>query len=582
MTLPTPNKTPGDGAPAGDMNLVIEAINTLQSQVDNIPAGPQGPQGEPGAPGSPGAAATITVASTVTTEPGADAQVLTSGTEQNVALSFYLPRGATGPTGAAGAQGPIGPQGPTGPQGPAGDITPDAQAAMIRAEDAADAAEASEVLAQEWAEKMSGPVAAGQYSAKYWAGQAQEIVEGDYLTPNNVATVTNKTMDGDQNTFIDIPPASINGTAVITTDYRLTNERTPIDGSVTQSKYAADSITDAAINHSAAIAKTKIAGTALVIGDPPTAHAASHAVGGTDVLTPAAIAAIPESDRGVASGIATLDGNGKVPTTQIPATAISETFVVASEAAMLALSAQVGDIAVRTDVSKSFILKDTPASTLGNWQELLTPLDHVDSVDGRVGVVSLSDLYAAHTHASTHGAAGADPITISQSQVTDLTSDLGLKAPLASPVLTGTPEAPTPTTGDSTTAIATTAFVNNEIANDAILKTIVDAKGDLIAASADDTPVRLAVGTNDQVLTADSTASAGIAWKTPTVTPLSSTTPANIGTAAVGSGSTAARADHVHAVVSPTAAGSTGARLITMSTSAPTGGSDGDVWLVYT
>lgn len=34
-------------------------------------------------------------------------------------------------------------------------------------------------------------------------------------------------------------------------------------------------------------------------------------------------------------------------------------------------------------------------------------------------------------------------------------------------------------------------------------------------------------------------------------------------------------------VVSPTAAGSTGARNITMSTSAPTGGSDGDVWLVY-
>lgn len=33
--------------------------------------------------------------------------------------------------------------------------------------------------------------------------------------------------------------------------------------------------------------------------------------------------------------------------------------------------------------------------------------------------------------------------------------------------------------------------------------------------------------------------------------------------------------------VSPTAAGSSGFRNITMSTSAPTGGSDGDVWLVY-
>jgi hypothetical protein len=50
--------------------------------------------------------------------------------------------------------------------------------------------------------------------------------------------------------------------------------------------------------------------------------------------------------------------------------------------------------------------------------------------------------------------------------------------------------------------------------SNAIQNAIVDAKGDLIAATAADTPARLAVGTNGQVLTADSTAATGLAWAT--------------------------------------------------------------------
>jgi hypothetical protein len=41
---------------------------------------------------------------------------------------------------------------------------------------------------------------------------------------------------------------------------------------------------------------------------------------------------------------------------------------------------------------------------------------------------------------------------------------------------------------------------------------ILDAKGDLISATAADTPARLAVGSNGQVLTADSTTSTGLKW----------------------------------------------------------------------
>jgi hypothetical protein len=54
-------------------------------------------------------------------------------------------------------------------------------------------------------------------------------------------------------------------------------------------------------------------------------------------------------------------------------------------------------------------------------------------------------------------------------------------------------------------------WVTTDDAN-AIQNSIVDAKGDLIAATANDTPARLAVGTNGQTIVADSTASTGLKY----------------------------------------------------------------------
>jgi len=50
--------------------------------------------------------------------------------------------------------------------------------------------------------------------------------------------------------------------------------------------------------------------------------------------------------------------------------------------------------------------------------------------------------------------------------------------------------------------------------SNAIQNAIVDAKGDLIAATAADTPARLAVGANGTVLTADSAQATGLKWAT--------------------------------------------------------------------
>ena len=99
------------------------------------PAGAQGPQGEPGMqgiqglPGMPGDCAHIEVLRTITGEPGSNAAVLNSGTQDcECALTFVIPAGmpgCAGPAGPCGAGGPCGPcghQGATGPTGATGAI----------------------------------------------------------------------------------------------------------------------------------------------------------------------------------------------------------------------------------------------------------------------------------------------------------------------------------------------------------------------------------------------------------------------------------------------------------------------------
>lgn len=100
----------------------------------------------------------------------------------------------------------------------------------------------------------------------------------------------------------------------------------------------------------------------------------------------AAIAAI----SGAANGIAPLGADSKIPSAYLPPLAITETFVVSSQAAMLALAAQTGDIAVRTDLSQTFILQGADPTILSNWVQLATPGSPVLSVNGFTGAVTLT------------------------------------------------------------------------------------------------------------------------------------------------------------------------------------------------
>ena len=136
--------------------------------------------------------------------------------------------------------------------------------------------------------------------------------------------------------------------------------------------------------------------------------------------------------------------NGKIKIGVLPATAITDTFVVNSQSAMLALSAQKGDVCVRIDLNKSMILKQEPASTLANWQELLTPADKVQSVNGKTGTVTISasDLGAITNVKAASGAyinsVGTPSVTVNTSGTTSTFTFNYLKGAKGDPGTNGT------------------------------------------------------------------------------------------------------------------------------------------------
>jgi hypothetical protein len=127
---------------------------------------------------------------------------------------------------------------------------------------------------------------------------------------------------------------------------------------------------------------------------------------------------VPASEKAAANGVATLDAGSKVPVSQLPALSLTTTNTVADETAQLALTAEEGDLAIRTDENKTYVHNGGVAGTMADWSELLTPTDQVSSVDGRTGAVTLSDLYApaaegvtggdSHDHSGGDGAAIPD------------------------------------------------------------------------------------------------------------------------------------------------------------------------------
>lgn len=98
-----------------------------------------------------------------------------------------------------------------------------------------------------------------------------------------------------------------------------------------------------------------------------------------------------KDNKNVANGYLGLNSDTKIDSRFLPAIAITDTYPVSSEAEMLSIiGAERGDVAIRSDLRKTFILATEPSSIIGSWKELLTPTDLILSVNGKTGIIILN------------------------------------------------------------------------------------------------------------------------------------------------------------------------------------------------
>lgn len=204
------------------------------------------------------------------------------------------------------------------------------------------------------------------------------------------------------------------------------------------------------------------------------------------------------TNKGQPNGYASLDSGGKVPSAQLPSLAINDTFVVASEAAMLALAADQGDIAVRTDLTprETFILQGADPTVLANWVQISSG-GEVASVNGMTGVVTglAADTAVVHlagdeTIDGTKTFLDAPVVpdgSFTEAKVNGLTGDLAAKA------------AAVHTHAESDVGSLSTDLAN--LATDVaarVQKSLYDANT-ILKADTDDTPAALPVGASTVV-----------------------------------------------------------------------------------
>lgn len=181
------------------------------------------------------------------------------------------------------------------------------------------------------------------------------------------------------------------------------------------------------------------------------------AASGTGTVTSVAVSG--SNGIGVSGSPITTSGTITLSLGAITPTSVNSVVISGSSTPTLAVTGTSSISGSNTGDQTITLTGDVTGSGTGSFATTLA------TVNSNVGSFGSATQVASFT-VNAKGlitAASNTSIQIAESQVTNLTSDLALKAPLASPALTGTPTAPTASPNTNNTQLATTAYVDNAI-----------------------------------------------------------------------------------------------------------------------
>jgi hypothetical protein len=209
---------------------------------------------------------------------------------------------------------------------------------------------------------------------------------------------------------------------------------------------------------------------------------------------------IPSSQKGSASGVASLDSTGKVPTSQLPAAGSTPDATTTSKG-VVQLAGDLGGTAAAPIVPG--LTGKVDKSTLSTKGDIYAAT--AASTPGRLGAGSNGQVLTADSSQST----GLKWTTV---DTTSIANDSVDNTKLADSAVDDSKVAPGAAISQSKIANLTTDLSNKANSSAVVQKSLVDAKGDLIAATANDAVTRLGVGGDGEVLTADSSQPTGLKW----------------------------------------------------------------------